>query len=164
MMTLLRQLSFLKSEARQLDREISVLSAEPRYHDQCERLMRIPGVGLLTAMTFLTEIGDVLRFSNRRQIGAFLGLVPSSFESGEADDRKGRITRDGPFRLRCLLNQALWAHLRCNGSEKELYDRISEKNPKRKKKAIVACMRRLGIRMWHVAKDVEYSKKIRLVA
>lgn len=164
MTTLLRQLAFLETEARQLRREIAILSKEERYHDQCERLLRIPGVGLITAMTFLTEIGDVMRFENRRQVGSFMGLVPSSFESGEVDDRKGRITRNGPYRLRCLLNQALWAHLRCNGAEKALYDRISEKNPKRKKKAIVACMRRLGIRMWHTARDVQFSKQIKLAA
>ena len=162
--TLLRQLAFLEAEKYQLWRSILALSKQERYHDQCEELLKIPGVGLITAMTFLTEIGDVERFSNRRQVGAFMGLVPSSFESGEIDDRKGRITRDGPYRLRSVLNQALWAHLKYNGEEKAAYERIVEKNPKRKKKAVVACMRRLGIRMWHIAKDVEFSKKIRLVA
>jgi transposase len=164
MRSLLRQLTFLKTEVCELDRDIKLLSREDRYRDQCEQLMRIPGVGLLTAMTFLTEIGDAMRFRNRRQVGAFMGLVPASYESGDASDRKGRITRDGPHRLRCVLNQALWAHLRCNGSEKELYDRITEKNPRRKKKAVVACMRRLGIRMWHVVRDVQFSKQVRLVA
>ena len=113
--------------------------------------MEIDGVGLKTAMTFLTEIGDVNRFANRRKIGAYMGLTPKSRESGDADDRKGRITREGPFRLRSILNQAVWAHLRFNGQERKYYDRIVERNPKRKKKAIVACMRRLGIRMWHTA-------------
>ena len=164
MASLLRQLAFLKTEVRELDQEIRRLSREDRYRDQCEQLTKIPGVGLLTAMTFLTEIGDPLRFRNRRQVGAFMGLVPASYESGDASDRKGRISRDGPHRLRWVLNQALCAHLRCNGSEKELYDRITEKNPRRKKKAVVACMRRLGIRMWHLARDVQFSRQVRLAA
>jgi len=162
--TLMRQLEFLEKEQYKLWRSILSLSKQERYHDQCEELLKIPGVGLITAMTFLTEIGDVERFSNRRQVGAFMGLVPSSFESGEIDDRKGRITRDGPYRIRSVLNQALWAHLKYNGEEKAAYERIVEKNPKRKKKAVVACMRRLGIRMWHVTMDVVDSKKMRLVA
>jgi len=164
MESLLRQLAFLEAEQKQVERAILALSREERYRDQCAELQKVPGVGLITAMTFLTEIGDVMRFSNRRQVGSFMGLVPSSFESGEVNDRKGRITRDGPYRIRSVLNQALWAHLRCNGQEKAVYERIVEKNPKRKKKAVVACMRRLGIRMWHVAKDVEFSKGLRLAA
>lgn len=164
METLLRQLAFLEAEQKQLERAILVLSKEERYRDQCAELQKVPGVGLITAMTFLTEIGNMMRFENRKQVGSYLGLVPSTFESGKADDRKGRITRDGPYRVRSVLNQALWAHLRCNGQEKAVYDRIAEKNPKRKKKAVVAGMRRLGIRLWHIAKDVEFSKGLRLVA
>ena len=93
-----------------------------------------------------------------------MGLVPSTFESGDIDDRKGRITRDGPYRLRSVLNQSFWAHLKHDGELRVVYDRIVEKNPKRKKKAVVACMRRLGIRMWHTARDVVTSKKMSLVA
>ncbi len=162
--TLLRQLEFLEDEQSHLWRMILALSQTERYRDQYEELRKIVGVGLITAMTFLTEMGDVMRFSNRRQVGSFMGLVPSSFESGEINDRKGRITRDGPYRIRSVLNQALWAHLKYNGEEKATYERIVEKNPKRKKKAVVACMRRLGIRMWHIANDVESSKKLRLAA
>lgn len=162
--TLLRQLAFLEEEKYRLSRSILELSKEQRYRDQSEELLKIPGVGLITAMTFLTEIGDVKRFANRRQVGSFMGLVPSSFESGEIADRKGRITRDGPYRIRSVLNQALWVHLKYDGEEKAVYERIVEKNPKRKKKAVVACMRRLGIRMWHVATDVVDSKRLRPVA
>ena len=42
---------------------------------------------MLTALVFLTEMGDLARFANRRQIGAYLGLVPRSYESGAAGDR-----------------------------------------------------------------------------
>ncbi|MHA1939616.1 MAG: transposase [Candidatus Thorarchaeota archaeon] len=164
MSSLMRQLEFLEKEQYKLRRAILALSAQERYRDQCEELLKIRGVGLITAMTFLTEIGDVERFSNRRQVGAFMGLVPSSFESGEINDRKGRITRDGPYRIRSVLNQALWIHLKYHGEEKATYERIVAKNPKRKKKAVVACMRRLGIRMWHTAMDVAMAKKIRIAA
>jgi transposase len=162
--TLLRQLEFLEKEAYRLTRAMVALAGEERYRDQYSALIRIAGVGPITAMTFLTEIGDVERFSNRRQVGSFMGLVPSSFESGESEDRKGRITRDGPYRLRSVLNQSFWAHLKYNGEEREAYYRIVERNPKHKKKAVVACMRRLGIRMWRTARDVVTSKKMRFVA
>lgn len=160
--SLIRQLQFLESECKLIDNALKQLSMKDRYKNQCGRLLMIKGVGLMTAMTFLTEIGDVTRFNNRKQLGAYLGLVPSSFESGDAFDRKGRITRNGPYRLRSILNQSVWIHLRYNGEERKVYDRIVIRNPKRKKKAVVACMRRLGIRLWHETleslKEVELAK------
>lgn len=157
MESLLRQLEFLETERKIIDKEILKISRKERYEKVCKALLCIPGVGLKTAMTFLTEMGEVTRFKNRRQVGAYIGLVPSSFESGDADDRKGRITRDGPYRLRSILNQSLWAHLNYDGDEKAVYDRIVAKNPKRKKKAVVACMRRLAIKLWHIAYDITIS-------
>lgn len=158
--SLFRQLDFLNGESKLIEKEVKELSLNKKYKSMCDALLEIKGVGLKTAMTFITEMGDMRRFQNRRQVGAYIGLAPSSFESGEASDRKGRITRNGPYRVRSILNQALWVHLRYNGEEKDCYDRIVSKNPKRKKKAVVACMRRLAIRMWHIAHDAdnEYLK------
>jgi transposase len=153
--TLLRQLDFLNNESKLIERDVKALSQNKRYKRMCDALLTIKGVGLKTAMTFITEMGDMNRFQNRRQVGAYIGLVPSSFESGDASDRKGKITRNGPYRVRSILNQALWVHLRYYGEEKAHYDNIVSKNPKRKKKAVVACMRRLAVRMWHTAHNAE---------
>jgi len=100
-------------------------------------------------MVFLTEMGDLRRFSNRQQIGAYLGLVPSSDETGQRDDRKGHITRQGSPRIRQVLCQAAWGRVRHHQQEKAFYKKLVAKDPKAKKVAIVACMRRLGIRLWH---------------
>ena len=86
--SLLRQLQSFQTEIKILDGEIYRLSQEPRYKEPAEALViKITGVGLLTAMVYLTEMGDLSRFRNRKQIGSFLGLVPSSKESGESDDQ-----------------------------------------------------------------------------
>lgn len=74
--TLLRQLDFLEGEQAHLRRMILALSQTERYRDQSEELQKIVGVGLITTMTFLTEMGDMMRFSNRRQVGSFMGLLP----------------------------------------------------------------------------------------
>ena len=147
--TLLRQLEHLEEEVRFLDREVEVLSDEKRYRRCCAAMCKEKGVGLLTAMVFLTEMGDLSRFSNRRQIGAYLGLAPSSGESGENDDRKGHITHHGNARVRKALCQATWSRVRSDSSEKEIYKKIVRKNPKHKKIAVVAIMRRLAVRLWH---------------
>ena len=149
--TLLRQLKALEQEKHTLDLEVAKLSVTPRYKEAVHVLTEeLAGAGLLTAMVFLTEMGDLSRFSNRRQVGSFLGLVPSSHESGEANDRKGHITREGSPRVRRVLCQATWARIRHDTEERDLYDRVVRRNPKHKKIAVVAVMRRLAVRMWHV--------------
>jgi len=100
-------------------------------------------------------MGRMDRFGNRRQVGSYLGLAPASYESGQAQDRKGHITRQGPSRVRRVLCQAVWARVRTDSAERAVYERICEKNPKHRKKAVVAVMRRLGVRMWHAALDAQ---------
>jgi transposase len=149
--SLLRQLRHQQRELELLDQALARLATAPRYWAAMQRLMRMPGVKLLTALVFLTEIGRVNRFVNRRQLAAYLGLAPSSHESGENGDCKGHITRQGPSRVRRLLCQAAWARNRDDNVDSRAYQRIVAKNPKHKKIAVVACMRRLAIRMWHQA-------------
>jgi transposase len=147
--SLLRQLDFLEQEQERLDQAVSALVEAPRYLGAMRELTRLSGVGTLTALVFLTEMGDLRRFANRRQVAAYLGLAPSCFESGRTNDRKGHITRQGSPRVRRALCQASWASVRLDPQEKATYARIVEKNPKKKKIAVVAAMRRLAIRMWH---------------
>lgn len=151
--SLLRQLQFLEEEEERLDQQVARLAASPRYEAQVRRVTQLCGVGIVTAIVFLTELGDLSRFANRRQIAAYLGLAPSSNESGERSDRKGHITHQGSSRVRKVLCQAAWARVRWHESEKAVYERIKAKNPKKKKIAVVASMRRLAIRLWHLGRD-----------
>jgi transposase len=148
---LLDRLQMYVREQAELDEALRQLSKAKRYRDACRELRKIPGVGLLVAMTFLTEMGDLTRFHNRREVAAYLGLCPSSHESGEANDRKGRITRQGPARLRKMLCQAAWVSVaRCEEAA-AAYHKIRQNQKHRTKKALVALMRKLGIKMWHRA-------------
>jgi transposase len=148
---LLGRYETLHAEQAQLDKGVRRLSQTDRYRAACGELCKLPGVGLLTAMTFLTEMGDLHRFHNRREVGAYLGLCPASFESGETNDRKGRITRQGPARLRRILCQSAWVAVsRCEETGRA-YGRIHGGRKNGRKKAIVAIMRRLAIKMWHRA-------------
>jgi len=51
----------------------------------CRRLMTIPGVGQLTALAFVAAIDDPSRIHRSRDIGAYFGLVPRRYQSGEVD-------------------------------------------------------------------------------
>lgn len=147
----------LSLQIKTLDRAITRLSRTERYAGQFRRLQLLPGVGTLTAMVFLTELGDLARFANRRQLAAYLGLAPSSFESGQIDDRKGHITKQGPARVRHVLCQAAWATLRTSPEWRAKYDRIRRGSKTRSRVAIVAIMRQLGVLMWQTARSPELT-------
>lgn len=70
------------------------------------RLMAtVPGVGAITALTFITAIDDPTRFQRSTDVGAFLGLTPKRYQSGEVD-LAGRISKAGDRSARCLLFEA----------------------------------------------------------
>lgn len=58
----------------------------------CRRLMTMPGIGPVTALTFRATINEPDRFRRPRSVGAYLGLTPRRYQSGEVD-RAGRIPR-----------------------------------------------------------------------
>ena len=71
----------------------------------CRHLMSIPGVGVLTALAFMTAIEDPARFHNSRSVGAFLGLTPKRYQSGETDS-DGHISKCGDALVRAYLYEA----------------------------------------------------------
>jgi transposase len=157
--SMLRQLKNLETEARLLNNAVATLADTPRYKATVEKLTEsLMGVGVLTAMVFLTELGDLTRFKNRRQLGSYLGLAPTSNESGQITDRKGHISRTGPSRVRWALCQATWCHIRLTPEAKAAYERIRKGKDKLKRVAQTACCRQLAIRMWHMAVDVLKTK------
>jgi transposase len=74
-----------------------------------EALQAMRGIALVTAVSFLAEIGDLTRFENPRQLMAFLGLTPSERSTGESVKRGG-ITKAGNTRARRLLVESAWSY------------------------------------------------------
>jgi len=157
--SLLRQLEFLESEIKQLDEAMQELADTPRWKPIVAAMRKEKGVGLMTALKYSTDIADFSRFRRGRQVGAFYGLTPSSHESGENGDRKGHITREGSPSGRQVLCQSTWSRVQHDEHEREVYRRLVLKNPKKKKIALVACMRRLAVRLWHVGFQAQLQMK-----
>ena len=157
--SLLRQLSGIEGEMENLDKLVGQLGNQPRHKPIVEALMEEKGVGLLTALVYRTEIGQAGRFRRGRHVGKFVGLTPTSHESGEQKDRKGHISRQGPPRLRKVLCQASWVHVRHDPHSREVYQRLVARNPKKKKIALVAVMRRLAVRLWHRMREAELKQQ-----
>jgi transposase len=74
-----------------------------------QALQALRGVDLIVAVTFATEIGDLSRFENPRQLMAYLGLVPSERSTGETV-RRGSITKAGNGRVRHMLVESAWTY------------------------------------------------------
>jgi transposase len=119
----------------------------------CRRLMTIPGVGQLTALAFVAAIDDPSRIRRSRDVGAYLGLVPKRYQSGEVD-YVGGISKCGDGRVRTLLYEAANVMLtRYNGQLKlkEWAFAIASRSSMRK--ARIALARRLAIIMHAMLRD-----------
>ena len=146
---------------RQLDRLIGefetwieAMAQTPRYREDVELLMTTPQVGLLTAMTFLVELQDVVgRFRTCEKLAGFLGLVPSESSSG-GQTSKGSITRAGNKRVRTSLIEAAWRVFPQDEQLSEVYYRIKHNRGDHGAQiAIVAVARRLALAFRAMLRD-----------
>jgi transposase len=80
-----------------------------RLHPVVEALQALRGVQFTVAVTMISEIGDLTRFDNPRELMKFLGLVPSEYSSGE-QRRQGSITKAGNPHARRALVEGAWAY------------------------------------------------------
>src|SRR5438105_588076 len=70
-------------------------------HDPvCRRLMTVPGVGPVAALSFKVGVDDPQRFTRSRTVGAHFGLTPRRHQSGTSIDYEGRITKQGDVAVR----------------------------------------------------------------
>src|SRR5215467_4336659 len=81
------------------------LLAVVRDDDVCRRLMTVPGVGPVVALTYRATVDVPARFRNSKAVGAVFGLTPSRYQSGESD-RTGGISRCGDEMMRAMLYEA----------------------------------------------------------
>ena len=89
----------IRSRAAELDRQ---LIATARRSWSCRQLMSIPGVGVVTATSFIAAIEQPEHFRTSRAVGAWLGLTTRRYQSGEVD-YDGHISKRGDSHLRGLL-------------------------------------------------------------
>jgi transposase len=125
------------------------------------RLMTAPGVGPITALSFQSALDTVTRFRGPGAVTAYLGVVPQEDSSGDRQ-RRGRITKAGPPRLRGVLVQASWAVWRSPRGSATLHAWVHRLADRRGKRiAIVALARRLArilFAMWRDGRDFQATR------
>ena len=136
----------------QSTRALRQLSKTEAYHAATQLLCSIPGVGLLTAMVFLTEIGtDVSRFKKDDNYLSYIGLVPNVNASGEKA-YYGQLSKRGNKRLRTALVLSAWMSIRSSARMLAKYQACKAQG-KASNKAIIKVARKLALVMKAVLRD-----------
>jgi transposase len=144
------------------ERRIEELVAK-RY-PQVDLLRQVQGVGTLTALTFVLTLEDPHRFGRSRTVGAYLGLVPGTDQSGESDPQK-RISGEGDEMLRGMLVRGAHYILGPFADDSDLRRhglKIAERGGKNaKKRAVVAVARKLSVLLHHLWVSGEVYEPLR---
>jgi transposase len=147
----------LWSEFTKLHREMLKIARADRI---CRRLMSTPGVGALVALTYRSAVDDPTRFNKSSTVGAYFGLTPKKYQSGETD-RDGGVSKVGDAMVRTALFEA--AHImltratRFSSLKRWALEVAQRRGMKRAK---VALARKLGVvlhRMWMDATDFRWG-------
>jgi len=137
-----------------------------RDDDVCRRLMSIPGVGPVVALTYRVTVDVPARFRNSKAVGAVFGLTPSKHQSGEIN-RTGAISRCGDEMMRMMLYEAAqvmllrsvkWSWLKAWAMKIAKHRGM--------KKAIVALARRLAVimhRIWVDGTEFRWTREVAAV-
>jgi transposase len=134
-----------------------------RDDDVCRRLMTVPGVGPVVALTYRATVDVPARFKNSKAVGAVFGLTPSKYQSGEIN-RSGGISRCGDEMMRMMLYEA--AQVMLTRTNKWSWLKAWAMNIARHrgmKKAIVALARRLAVimhRIWVDGTEFRWTREV----
>jgi transposase len=140
----------LRTSVLHVTRQIHELSKTESYHEDLILLKSIPGIGLITAMTLLTELETMNRFEKFDHLCSFIGLVPSTHSSGDKE-LVGDITRRGHTVLRSAIIESAWIAARHDPALiKSYHEYCRRMDPN---KAIIRIARKLLNRIRYVLKN-----------
>lgn len=155
---ILRARASLRAEYARLHRQLLWIV---RGDAVCRRLMTVPGVGPVVAVTYKTAIDDPGRFRRSKDVGPYFGLTPSKYQSGEVD-WTGRISKVGDETVRAALFEAanvLLSRVTRFSSLKAWAMRVAKLRGS--KRAKVALARKLAVvlhRMWMDGTEFRWSR------
>jgi transposase len=149
---MLRARDGLRRELAGLERVVRMLAKDDPV---CRRLMTMPGIGAVVALTYRSAVDDPSRFTSSKKVGPWVGLTPSRHQSGERDV-SGGITRAGDANLRRALCQAATVLMHRGPASWLRSWAVQVLRRRGTKRAMVALARRIGTilhRMWSDGKD-----------
>jgi transposase len=142
--TLIRELEHITDLKKQIARQLRSLIKQERYAGPIKLLFTIPGIGLVTAMTFLTEVGDTSRFNRLDQLCNYIGLVPSIHGSGDTI-HVGSLTPRKNTHILTLLIESAWTAVGKDPALMHTYHKLCTRM--KSQEAIIRIARKLVARM-----------------
>lgn len=137
----------LRKELLSINRQVRALSQSSCYKDNYKLLITVPGIGLMSAMTFLTQIGDFSRFKRLDELCNYVGLVPRMYGSGDKMV-VGKLINRGRKELKIMLIEASWVAVRQDPALMAKFNELIKTMPKNK--AIIRIARKLLNRIRYV--------------
>ena len=151
---LLQLLDGLELRIKPLD---TAVEAAARQDAEARLLMTHPGVGPVVSLAYVLVVGDWRRFPRGKQVGSYLGLIPSEASSGKRQQQMGHITKQGNTLLRWLLVEAATTAQRYDASWHRQYVRLSMS--KHHGVAKVAIAHKLAVRLyWMLRSGQDYGR------
>lgn len=158
-----KSISHLDKQIFQLQNKMAEI-IEAHGGEMADNITTIPGIGKKTAIVLMVLSDCFQKFTNYKQLSAYVGLSPRIYESGTSVKGKAKICKMGMSRIRALLYVCAWSASRYNKACKELYERFLAKG-KPKKLALVAVANKLIKQVFAIATgntqyQENYSKNI----
>jgi transposase len=147
---LLTEVKSLRASLLSINRAIREMSRSEAYRRSVKLLIIIPGIGLITAMTLLTELADIHRFNNIDQLCSYIGFVPNMNNSSDTI-KETNITSRSNKTLRTLLIESAWSAIRCDPALALKYHQLSHRMTSNR--AIVRIAKKLVKRILYVLKN-----------
>jgi transposase len=122
---------FVRKELYYANKQVRDLSKTEYYKRNFDLLTSIPGIGLITAITFLVEIGDIKRFNRLDDLCNYVGLVPRMYGSGEKM-QTGKMVKRGRKELKIMLIESSWDAIRHDPALMVKFNELAKKMHKNK--------------------------------
>jgi transposase len=126
---LVTELLYLRQTLLEVTRNIRALAQTERYREKVALLRTVPGVSLLSAMTFLTELIIIDRFDDLDHLASYVGLVPGERSTGDTQIVTG-ITRRQNKGLRAMLVECAWVAVRQDPALIMAFAKLSSRMPR----------------------------------
>lgn len=156
---MIEELELLTKQLAQIETAMDLALTDTGYGNI---ILSIPGIGVVTAASFLGEIGDPMRFDNPRQISKMAGYNLVENSSGQSKSGTG-ISKRGRKSLRSILYQMAIIMVAVNAEMKKLYEYLKtrQNNPLKKKQALVVISKKIITVIYNlVKKHTEYKAEL----
>jgi transposase len=149
---------YLRKKLLKINRELRKISYDSEHASKLKLLQSIPGIALITSITLLSEMEDIMRFRNLDQLCSFVGLIPTTKSSGDKE-KIGKITPRSNRFLRSSIVESAWIASRKDPSLAYSFNRLCKRMQPHD--AIIRIAKKLLNRIRYVMKNkTEYVHSV----